>query len=291
MSFDPISLNLARYRTLSVLTVTGTMSVGNSLFINRLPELPDFVENSAQKLGKRVAEGQDALTERLDRKADLGLERAFDLLVDRIWALLKARMEFWQCYTHQGISLLSAEEQDKAEVDKNRKLAAVATELLERLFGGGTEFLRMPYTQQASHMAARLNYIHSRGLSAEFVEIVGVRPAALVEICQRRYEAMVADRTARNDSVVVDLRPHRARVKHAAENYASLLLSTLDDGDADWAKAVLESLRPMLAVERPNSSGNVEDEPELEIPEIDGEIVELLGGEQPPLLEGEGEGE
>jgi hypothetical protein len=46
--------------------------------------------------------------------------------------------------------------------------------------------------------------------------------------------------------VSIDLRPLHARLRNAVESYASLLLSTLWDGEDDWAKAVLAALRPLL---------------------------------------------
>lgn len=249
MAMDPSTLDLSRYRTVSVLTVTSCMSVGRAL-IDAMPEdVPQHVEDAAEYLVQAIAEAHEALTDRLDNKADVGLERDFDLLIDRIWIALRARMEFWHCYLHQGVALLSKEEQAEAQIDKNRKLAEVAQELLARLFGDGVDFLRLPYPQQAEQMAARLNYIETRGLQGEFVEIVGAAPAALAKICQRRYEAMVSDRAARDNAVLVNLRPLRAKVAWAAENYAAQLLGTLIKKDAEWAKLVLKALQPMLATE------------------------------------------
>jgi hypothetical protein len=244
--FDPSTLDLSSYRTMSVLTLTGSISVGKSLVDLRPVDIPDYVEKAADKLTAAVEAAENALTDRLDRRADLGLERSFDILVDRVWVSLRARLEFWACYRHEGLGLLGKDEQAELDIEGGRKHAAVAEELLARLFGDGVEFLRLPYPQQAAHMAARLRYVESRGLEQELAELVDERLVALARICQRRYEGMVAERSARDTAVSVDLRPLRARIRTAAENYASLLLSTLDDGDEEWAKAILTALRPML---------------------------------------------
>jgi hypothetical protein len=260
MPFDSSTLDLSPYRTMSVLTLTGSISIGKSLVELRPVDIPDYVEKAADKLANAVEDGEHALTERLDRRADLGLERSFDILVDRIWMALRGQLEFWSCYRHEGIGLLSEQEQATLDVVGGRRLAAIAEELLARLFGDGVEFLRLPYPEQAAHMAARLRYVETRKLEAEFVELVGARPVALAKICQRRYEAMVAERSTRDSAVSIDLRPLRAKIRIAAENYASLLLSTLDEGDDEWAKAVLTALRPMLTPGRPRAAGEGEQE-------------------------------
>jgi hypothetical protein len=220
-------------------------------------------------LAEAVAEGEEGLTERLDGKADTALERAFDVLVDRIWAVLRARLEFWHCYNHEGIALLSDEEQAEVEIEKNRKLTEVAKELLARIFGEGVQFLQLSYPQQAAHMAARLRYIETRGLQAEFKELVGVAPATLVHVCQRRYEAMVVERVARDNAVNVDLRPLRAKIAWAAENYAATLLSTLPKGDEEWAKTVLAALQPMLVTDSTRTKTDSEAAPEVDLGNLD----------------------
>ncbi|KIG11603.1 hypothetical protein DB30_03123 [Enhygromyxa salina] len=224
--------------------------------------VPEYVKEAAQSLADSVDDAENALTERLDGKADIGLERSFDVLVDNVWVALRARLEFWRLYRHDGIGLLNAEERTKAKVDEHLELTRVAEELLARLFGDGVEFLRLSYPQQAAHMAARLRYIESRGLQAEFSKLVGAEPAALAHVCQQRYEAMVSERTARDNAVTVDLRPLRAKIRWAAENYASLLISTLPKGDEEWSKTVLAALQPMLATDITRTKSDAGEESE-----------------------------
>ena len=284
MAFDPSTLgNLDRYRNLSVVTLTGTITVGEALLLAMPKQLPEHVVSAAGYLQSVIEEAEEGLTDRLDSKVDLALERAFDVLVDRVWAVLRARLEFWHCYTLPGIALLNDEEQAEAEVEKHRKLAALAKDLIARLFGKGLDFLRLPYPQQAVHMAARLRFIESRGYEDEFKELVGAAPATLAKVCQRRYEAMVKARAARDNAVIVNLKPLRAKVAWAAENYAAQLLGTLPNGDAEWAKVVLAALQPMVSTEAKGGGGPEESD---ELPETVEEIEKLLGV---PLPEAQGE--
>jgi hypothetical protein len=259
MPFDPSTLDLSGYSSLSVLTLTGCISVGNSLVEAMPGGVPEHVNEAAQSLVDSVDDAENALTDRLDGKADIGLERSFDVLVDNVWVSLRSGLEFWRLYRHDGIDLLSAEERTKAKVDEHLELTRVAEELLARLFGDGVDFLRLSYPQQAAHMAARLRYIETRGLQAEFIQLVGAAPAALARVCQQRYEAMVSARTARDNAVTIDLRPLRAKIRWAAENYASLLLSTLPKGDEEWSKTVLAALQPMLATDITRTKSGADD--------------------------------
>lgn len=268
------TLNLSRYRTLSSITLAGSISAGKSL-LELLPVgVPEdekkAVEKAAKKLLIAIDAAEQALSERLDDKVDLRLERLFDNLVDRIWAALRARLEFWSCYEHEGVELLSEEEQLELDIVGGRELAGAAKELLDVLFGSGLEFVRLPYPQQAAHMAARLRYIDTNQLGPKFVELVGARPVALAQVCQRRYESMVAARSARGNTVSIDLRELRQRIANAAENYANVLLSTLDEGDEQWTETVLAALRPMLGSDR--ARGQNEAASELE-GELEGELV------------------
>jgi hypothetical protein len=98
---------------------------------------------------------------------DLGLERSFDLLIDRLWLCMRSELEFWSIYHHDGIALFGPAQRAELDIEECRELAAVAEDLRSRLFGGpdASDFLRLPYAQQASHMAGRLQLIKEKGLS------------------------------------------------------------------------------------------------------------------------------
>jgi hypothetical protein len=258
-NFDPSILDLTPYRTLPTLTATGSLALASSLVDRQPADIPDYVSKAALRMIDAVGLLEQALTERLDRRADLGLERSFDVLVDRVWIGLRSHLEFWQLYEHEGIELLSPELQAEADVTKARELATIARELLDRLFGDGVDFLQLSYPEQAMHMAARLRYVESRGLDETLTVLVGARASTLVRVCQHRYEMMVAERSGREGGVMIDLRPLHAKLRGAVENYASLLLTTLYDRDEKWAQLVFAALRPIpvarQSVHRPAAEG------------------------------------
>lgn len=249
---------LARYRTTPVLSTTGTLSLAHSLIELRVAELPAYVGKAADRLVGVTEAVEAELTARLDGKADLRLERSFDLLVDRLWLALRSRLEFWQLYTHEGAELFSEAQREQLGLDEARELAALAEQLLARLFGEGADFLRLSYPQQAAHMAARLRYIEERGHGPGFEQLVGARAAALVKLCQARYAAMVTERDARPTQVNVNLRLLRDQLRRAIERYANLVLSIAEDEEVDdsLAQAALDSLHPMLAARERLSRGD-----------------------------------
>lgn len=241
-------IDLGPYRTVPLLSATGTVSLGKSLLALRLPNTPAYVEKDTKKLELAIENAEAQFAERHDAGADLGLERSFDVLVDRIWVALRSRLQFWLNYDHEGIELFSDDERDELELAEARELAVVAAELLARVFGEGVEFLRLPYPRQAAEMASRLRYIETHGYGAVFEELVGARPAAFVKVCQRRYEAMVEQRDARPDGVTINLRLLRDDVKRAIERYANAVLTLIDDDDPEQSQAVLAALHPLIAV-------------------------------------------
>lgn len=261
-------IDLAQYRTIPMLTVTGTISVTRSLVERSPPQLPDYVAASKKRLMSEIEHTQSAITTRLDDKFSLGAERSFDLLVDRVWGHLRSRLEFWGLYVHEGVDLFDQSERAELELDEGVALAQTAAQLLARLFGDGVEFLQMSYPEQAEHMAARLRYIEREGLGEVFEQLVGDHPALLMRICQRRYEAMVRERNSREGGVSVNLRLLREQLRRAAEDYASLLLSTIHEAEDDWITQVFAALKPMVVARnqarRGGGAGVVEDPAALE---------------------------
>ena len=107
MAFDSSTLNLSRYRTMSSLTLGGSITTGKNL-ITLLPKvLPEdeatAIKKAANQLSIAVDEAEQVLADRFDNKADLRLERLFDLLVDKVWIGLRSNLEFWSCYDHEGV--------------------------------------------------------------------------------------------------------------------------------------------------------------------------------------------
>lgn len=139
LTFDPTSIDLSSY-TMPILTTAGSLSLAKILIARQPANVPDYVMMASKRLAAAVAEVEAALIERLDRTADLGLERSFDLLVDRIWVVVRAQLAFWSLYHHEGMALLSAAQQAEAKIDDGRALATAADDLLaqppQRRFAG-----------------------------------------------------------------------------------------------------------------------------------------------------------
>lgn len=215
---------------------------------------------------------EQALVARLGSDVDVALERSFDLLVDRVWLFLRSALEFWSIYEHDGVAMFTEQEQADIDLDECQELAKIADDLLNRLFGiEGSEFLRLPYMQQAAHMASRLQLIASKNLGQSYEDLIGARMVKLLQICQKRYEAMVNARTARESGVVADLREQRAAMQRAIQLYAVAVVGMLDEDEPESPTIVSNALRPILItrVRRGTTSG--------------GEVVdELVGGPETP---------
>jgi hypothetical protein len=270
---------------MSSLTLGGSITTGKNLITLMPKVLPEdeatAIKKAAERLTIAIDDAEEALAGRFDNKVDLRLERLFDLLVDRVWVTLKNGLEFWSCYDHEGVDLLSEDEQNELDIEGGRELAEKARELLDGLFGEGTEFLRLPYPQQAAQMAARLRFVENRGLGPVFIDLVGDRPVALAKVCQRRYEAMVAERSARDNAVAIDLRLLRSKISDAAENYANLLIATLPGGDEAWAKVVLKALRPMLSIDKVREHSETDDANE-QLSKLEAELEAAEDEPKPP---------
>jgi hypothetical protein len=214
--------------------------------------------------GRELAE--QAIVARLGDGVDLGLERSFDLLIDRLWLCMRSELEFWSIYHHDGIALFGPAQRAELDIDECRDLAAVAEDLRSRLFGGpdASDFLRLPYAQQASHMAGRLQLIKEKGLSATFEELVGARMVKLLHVSQQRYEEMVNARSARETGVVGNLHEHRVNLHRAIQLYALNVAGMLDDQEPDSATIVQRALLPLtLARVYRSGGGEVEVTDEL----------------------------
>jgi hypothetical protein len=261
------SIDIAALTTVPLLSAAGYVSLIKSLSEVQPKDPPKSVQKAMARMQASREHAEQALDARLGGDVDAALERSFDLLVDRVWLFLRSQLEFWSIYEHEGIELFTEQQQDEIDLDGYRALAKVADDLLDRLFGtDGSEFLRLPYMQQAAHMASRLRLIANKGLGESFEELVGARMVKLLAISQQRYESMVNARTARESGVVADLREQRASMQRSIQLYAVAVLGMLDEDDASTAGVVTHALTPVLVTRFRRSTG----------PEDDG-VDELVG--------------
>jgi hypothetical protein len=133
---DIHSIDLAALTTVPQLTVTGYVSLIKAFTEVAPKTLPVHVKRSFNRMLTAREQAEQAIVARLGDDVDLGLERSFDLLVDRLWLYLRSELEFWSIYHHDGIALFGPEQRAELDIDDCRELAAVAEDLHARLFGG-----------------------------------------------------------------------------------------------------------------------------------------------------------
>jgi hypothetical protein len=207
---------------------------------------PAHIAVAIDELKKALADAESTLVLRIDEDLSTRLERAFDTLVDYVWNELRRRLEFAGIYNHEGAALFSDEEREELEFDDRLDEARSANKMSERMFADGSEFLRTPFSQQATHMATRLDWIESKNFGPVLEEIVGPKLVALLKVCQRRYEEMVEDRSARDGKSAADLRELRHDLRRHVGAYCGSIGTMYTVAKPESAKLVEASLRPVL---------------------------------------------
>jgi hypothetical protein len=234
---------------------------------------PQHVAAAIDQLKKTLADAESSMVVRIDEDLSTKLERAFDTLVDYVWNELRRRLEFAGIYNHPGAPMLSDEEREELEFDERLEEARSATKINERLFGKGTDFLRTRFSQQSTHMAARLDWIDSKELGPMLEEIVGPKLVALLKVCQRRYEAMVEERSARDGKSATDLRDLRVDLRRHIAAYCGVIGSMYKVDQPETAKVVEAALRPILIAR--SHTRRLGDKPEEVIEQLEQELQEL----------------
>src|SRR5690606_5564902 len=139
----------------------------------------------------------EKLVVRIDEDLSTRLERLFDGVADYVWNHVRRQLEFAGIYNHPGAEMFTDEDREELDFEQRLEEARTANKIHSRIFANGTDFLKVPYSRQASMMSSRLNWIDSKQLGPELEEIVGPKVVTLLRVCQRRYEAMVEDRNSR----------------------------------------------------------------------------------------------
>lgn len=282
--------DLSVYYPLPLLTTEGYVSLANTMLDVKPLNGPEQVAIAALSLQEVLKEAEQGLVTRIDEDLSTKRERAFDGFVDGVWFELRQRLEFYSAYHHEGVAMFTKEDREYLEIDDRLARARIAADMLERLFGAGTDFLRAPFPQQASHMAARLDWIESKELGEMLEKLVDPYLAKLILRCQVRYEAMVSDRSSRYGKSLADLNELRNNLRRQLYSYIGAIGTMYDYKEPESAKPVEAALRPILVtrarVRRKLSSADKsdleleaelveadavanEDEPAIDIPDFD----------------------
>ncbi|PRQ10119.1 hypothetical protein [Enhygromyxa salina] len=259
--------DLSIYYPIPLLTTEGYVSLCKTLLGVDLGQVPPQVTATRNDLAAVLAEVEAGLVARIDEDLSTRREQAFDSLVDRVWLELRERLEFYTIYQHDGAAMFTEEDRAGLELDERISQARTAAEIRERMFSDGTDFLRAVYPQQATHMAARLDWLDTKDFDGEtLATLVGDELATLLKTCQARYEAMVSGRSSRDGKSSADLRELRNRLRRQLYAYCGGVGTMYDFKKPETAKIVEVALRPILVMRaqarrKPGAPG------------VDGEVV------------------
>lgn len=240
--------DLSIYFPIPLLDTEGYVSLANTM-VEVAPEAPPVhVQAAMTVLVDVLGEVETGLVSRIDEDLSTRLERFFDIFVDGVWMDLRHRLEFYAYYKHEGTAKFTEDDRAKLDFDQRLDQARVASNILDRLFADGTDFLRQRYPQQATHMAARLDWIESKQLEDDLSELVTPEFVALLKVCQTRYEAMVKERSSRDGKSIADLQVLRNKLRVQLYAYSGVVASMYVPNNPETAKVVAAALRPILVV-------------------------------------------
>ena len=238
--------DLSIYFPIPLLPTEGYISLITTALMVAPENPPEHIKEAISDLAQELQTAESMLVERIDEDLSTTIERLFDIVVDRAWHETRNRMVFASIYLHEGTAMFT--EEDRAELDFEERVeeARAAAKLHERMFGGGIGFLRSPYPQQATHTAARLDWVSSKELGDTLEEVIGPKLVKLLEVSQKRYEAMVGARSSRDGKSVADLRELRNNLRCALATYVGAIGTMYKAKQPETASVVEDALRPIL---------------------------------------------
>ena len=281
-------IDIALYQTTPMLPTEATLTLGLDLFSLKPAGAPPQVEKAAMRMFNTASLIKQALVDRVEQAGiDAGMEVGFDGALDRFWAGSRYCLLTWMNYGHDGLELLSDDEQSEIDLEDKREKAELARELEKHLFGiDGLAFLRKPFNQQVALMASRLGFIASSEKASAYEELLGPDLLNTLNVLQRRYEAMVRDRSARDDEGI-SVKQLRHKLQRHISLYANAVISMLDEDKPESIEIVLAALRPMVNTRVPRRSRSGDENENKPAPETEGEPFpnELLEAAPEPTPE------
>lgn len=243
--FDPTV-----YMSLPRLNVSGLLTVVKVL-IQLQPEgdWPE-VETAVERVVEDVSAIDTVLVDRIVDPARFSRDDVkFDLFVDGLWGLFRDRLTGWSRYLADGRKRLALDAQLEIDLDALEHRAERASEVLDKLFVDGLEFLRRNYNEQAQLMSNVLEAIAVEKLDDELSELTGAELLPLLRACQRHYDKMVSDRLAREQNTTIgNLNLLKARLLRSVQFYVSAVIGTLNAKKPNTVEAVEAALQPIVNV-------------------------------------------
>jgi hypothetical protein len=277
---DLTEIDITPYQSTPMLTAEATVTLGADLFAGLPDGAPEGVEKAAKRMFNTVNEMQEVFVTRVEL-AGIAVRRLmlFDTATDRFWAATRQHLFYWMNYAHEGLDALDDEEQGKIALDVKRQKAELARELDKHLFGiDGLRFLSKPFNQQVTLMASRLTFVAASSKFIGYQELIGPDLLETLNVLQGRYEALVRERSGREDEIA-GLKLLRYKLQRHIALYASAVLGMLDEEKPETVEIVRTALRPMVTA-RFDKSGTSEKTDDTSKPETEGEPL------PPDLLEG-----
>jgi hypothetical protein len=264
------TIDLSLYYPIPWLSTEGYVSMAKDLLSVAPLDPPPHVAIAIESLELVLIEVKDGLVSRIDEDLSTGLERSFDVFVDRVWVEVRDRLESYEIYKYEGTQKLTQADLDNLDFAKQLDRGRAAAGIHAHLFGEGMEFLRDRYPQQSTQMAARLDWLTRKQLDGVLAELVTPQWANMLKVCQVRYEAMISERSARDGKSCADLRELRNKLRMQIYAYCGAIGSMLNPSAPGSDKQVQASLRPVLSYRAQNRrKGASEDDVGLAEPPID----------------------
>ena len=287
-TFDIDDIDLTPYQVTPLLPAEATVTLGLDLWELKPADAPAQVE----KAGKRMLESAKAIEEVFDIRVEqaginLRMQVSFDGASDRFWVATRHRLFYWMSYAHEGLGMLDDAEQDEIDLQDKLEKAEIARDLEKHLFGiDGLKFLSKPFNQQVALTASRLRFINGSDKLSDYEELLGTDLLTTLKVLQRRYEAMVRERSSKDDDSS-KLKLLRFKLQRHIAFYASAVLQMIDEDDPKSIELVLAALRPMINARVGGKSSSSAESKNAGEPESEGEPVpaELL--EEAPTTEEE----
>lgn len=239
-------LDLSIYYPIPLLTTEGYVSLTKTMLDVAPKDPPQVVEVAKKDLSQVRNEVEAGLVVRIDEDLSTRIERSFDSFVDRVWNELRDRLAFYTIYMHEGAAKFTDADRAQLDFDHRVEQARVAAKIIDRIFAQGADFLREKFPQQATHMAARLDWVESKELDKALAELVTPELLGLIKVCQVRYEAMVNERSSRDGKSLADLRALRNKLRCQLYVYCGAVGTIYDPDKPATAKIVQAALRPIL---------------------------------------------
>lgn len=261
--------DLSSYFPAPNLDTEGFIALTKAMLLNVPKPTPPLVEHARARLEDSLGEAERALDERVEEQVEGRRLKLFDPFVDAVWSELEHRLSAHTLYLDQALTELDDDDREALALDQRAEQARVAAKLHTKLFGDGLEFLRSPYPQQSTRMAARLQWIANKAAELQLDELVGAELLELLRRCQVHYEAMVVESSNHTGKSAVDLRELRGLLRRRLYAYVGALGGMVDDDDPDSIVRIEAALRPLLVARaytrrRPGPSEPIDFEAVLE---------------------------